>query len=524
MPVPRRRHPDKACFAWPTPPTVADAPPPETRAGDRPQGGIGRAAAKGVMFSTLCGIAERLIGFLSLAVVVRLMTVEEAGIAMLAASTFDVILVVSTTGFGDRIIQHPTVDRVLNGTTFWLQMLVCSALAAAFFLAAPAIALLFDAPRIVPLLQVMAALIVTRAIPIVPSALLARSMHYGVLTVGTLVTSIFSAAAGIGTALAGYPIWALVAQFTASSVTYSVFAFVAARWLPPLAFSRREAWRTLTFAAPLLASGTMTALSAQASTLMIGAWLPIERVAFYRVAARLFEVLGQILIAPVQRVLLATFSALRDDRARAEEAFLSLLRVLTAVAFGAYALAGAQGVDVMRILFGPIWGESGPILGLLAIGVVGLVPRSFVNAALTAVGRTRLVLAYTAVTTVAIVATVAIASPHGVLAVAGAQSALLVATVPLSLLAFRAAFGIAPAAVLRTMPVPLLAAAVAAAASFALTAQLAHLHIFLRAPLVGLAGGAAFAAAHFGFSPRGTMRTLRAVLALRRRGQPIAPR
>jgi PST family polysaccharide transporter len=500
---------------------VADAPPPRD---GRPQGGIGRTAAKGVVWTTLGGVAERLIGFVALAVVVRLMTIEEAGIAMLAASTFDVILVVSTTGYGDRIIQGPKVDRVLNGTIFWLQMLVCGTLAVAFFLAAPAIARLFAEPRIVPLLQVMAGLIITRAIPIVPAALLARSMRYGLLTIGSLVSGVFSAAAGIVIALAGYPLWALVAQFIASSVSYAVFACIAARWLPPLAFSVREAWRTLKFGAPLFAAGSMTALSAQASTLMIGAWLPIEAVAFYRVAARLFEVMSQVLILPVQRVLLATFSALGGDRARIEEAFLNLLRVLLAVAFAAYALAAAQGVDLMRILFGPAWGESGPILGVLAVGVIGLVPRIFVNPSLTAVGRTQAVLAYTSVVTAAIVAAVAVASPHGVLAVAAAQSAVLVATLPMSLLAFRAAFGIAPLAVLRTLPVPLLAALAAAAASAALSAHLPGLHMLLRVPAAGMAGAALFVAAHFAIAPRRTMTTLRAIMALRRRDQPMAPR
>jgi O-antigen/teichoic acid export membrane protein len=494
----------------------------------RPQGGIGRAAATGVMWTTLGGVFERLIGFFSLAVVVRLMSIEEAGIAMLAASTFDVILVVSTTGFGERIIQNPTIDRVLQGTVFWLKIGVCALLAVLFYLLAIPISRLFDEPRIVPLLQVMSVLIVTRAVPIVPSALMARAMDYRRLTIGTFVTSIASALAGIGVALAGYPIWALVGQFLASSIVYTVVAFSLVRWLPPLAFSPREAWRTITFAAPLLASGSMTALSAQASTLMIGASLPIEAVAFYRLAARLFEVLGQILILPVQRVLLATFSLLRGDPVRVEEAFLNLLRVLAAVAFGVYALVAAQGPDVMRLLFGPVWGPSGEILAVLAIGVVGLVARSFVNAALTAVERTRLVLLYTLVVTVGVVAVVFVASQYSVLAVAAAQSGLLVATLPLSLLAFHLAFRISPLAVAGCLPLPLLAAAAGAAASFFAARYLAEAWgagpLVVRVGAAGLAGAAAFAATHLALGPRRTMCTIRAVLAIvRRRGGNGAP-
>ena len=497
---------------------MADPPPPSSPVGDRPQAGIGRAAAKGVLWSTLGGVAERLVGFLSLAIVVRLMTIEEAGIAMLAASTFDVILVVSTTGFGERIIQNPTADRALQGTVFWLKMIVCSTLAVVFFAAAGPISRIFGEPRIVPLLQVMALLIVTRAIPIVPAALLARSMNYGWLTLGTLITSVASAAAGIAVAVAGFPIWALVAQFIASSVVYTIFAFICARWLPPLRFDAREAWLTIKFGMPLLASASMSALSSQASTLLIGASQPIGAVALYRIAARLFEVMSQIIVLPVQRVLLTTFSALHGDRDRIEDAFLNLLRVVAAIAFAAYALVAAQGEAIMAILFGRDWAPSGVILAILAVGVLGLVPRAFVNASLTSVARTRLVLAYTIVVTIAVVSVVSVASGFSVTAVAAAQSSVLVATLPLSLLAFHLAFRIAPWRVLGCMGLPVIAALAAAAASEAAATQMAHawphLHLILRVIAVGVVGAVAFAATHLVVGPRRTLQTVRGVLAL----------
>lgn len=497
---------------------MADPPPPAHAVGDRPRGGIGRAAAKGVLWSTIGGVAERLIGFLALAVVVRLMTIEEAGIAMLAASTFDVILVVSTTGFGERIIQNPTADRTLQGTIFWLSMAVCGTLAVAFFAAASPIAGLFGEPRIVPLLQVMALLIVTRAIPIVPAALMARSMDYGRLTIGTLITSAASAVAGIAVAAAGFPIWALVGQFVASSVVYTIFAFIAARWLPPLRFDVREAWLTIRFGVPLLASASMTALSAQASTLMIGASQPIGAVALFRIAARLFEVLGQIIVLPVQRVLLTTFTALHGEKDRIQDAFLGLMRVMAAIAFATYALVGAQGEAIMGILFGRDWASSGAILAILAGGVVGLVPRAFVNASLTAVARTRLVLLYTVVVTVAVVAGVAIASRYSVHAVAATQSAVLVATLPLSLLAFRVSFGIAAWRVVGCIALPLVAALAAAGASIVATSQIVGawpaLPVFLRVVAVGLAGAVAFVVAHLVAGPRRTLQTARALAAL----------
>lgn len=493
---------------------------PPLQIGERPQGAIGRTAARGVMLFSLSGIAERLIGFVALAVVVRLMTVEEAGIAMLAASVFDVILVVSTTGFGERLIQAPAINRLLVGTVFWLKIAVCAALAIAFFLGAGMLARLFAEPRVTPLLQAMSVLIVMRCLAIVPAALLSRGMRYGTITFAALASSLASAAAGIAIALAGYPMWALVAQFSASSVVFSVLMFAFTRWRPPLLFSPAEAAASLRFGLPLLGSATLNALTNQVSTLMIGAALPIEQVAFFRLAARLYDVMSQMLVAPVQRVMLSTLSTLRGDRTRSQEAFLNMLRVLAAVAFAAYGLAAAQAWDLMAILFGARFAEAGGIFALLAIGVVGLVGRSFVSSALTSSGRTQLVLLYTALLTLAMVIVVAIAAPHGVLVVAAAKAALLVATVPLSVLALSLSLGIGGLRLVGCLGHPLAASLPAVAASYLLSAHLATtlpgLPMLARLGVAGAAGAIVFVLAHFLIGPRRTRRTVEAVIALAR--------
>jgi O-antigen/teichoic acid export membrane protein len=501
---------------------------PERSLPDRPQGGVGRAAARGVMLISLGGILERLIGFAALAVVVRLMTVEEAGIAMLAASVFDVILVVSTTGFGERLIQSSSADRTLQGTVFWLKMALCSALAVAFLAASEAIAGLFGEPRIVPLLQAMSGLIVLRALGIVPAALLSRRMRYDLIVAAVLAGSVCSAASGIIVALAGYPIWALVAQFVASSVVFSIIVAIGARWTPVLAFSLAEARSTIAFSSPLLASATLNALSSQASTLMIGVVLPIEQVAVYRIAARLFEVMGQTIVAPVQRVLLTTLSALRSERARMIDALLKMVQVLCAGAFCVFALVGAQGSAVMSVLFGPVWAPSGQVLTLLVFGVVGLIARAFVTTSLAAVGRTRLVLLFTAISLAASLAAVAIAVRFDVRAVAVAQSGVMIATLPVAALMLRQGLGVPVRQTLATVPQPLLAALAGAAASWFLARWLheaaAFVPLIVRMGGAGLVGLIVFAAAHFALGPRRTRETLRAVRALvTRRGPAAAP-
>lgn len=492
---------------------------------DRRRGGVGRAAAKGVAWNTLGSVGDRLIGFVALAIVVRLMRVDEAGVVMLATTLFELVMVVSQAGFGDRVIQHPAPDRRLIGTVYWTHMGLCAVAMALFFLAAPGVAALFGEPRLVPLLQVMSALLVTRAIANLPSALLAREMKFRAFTLAGMAAGLTGAAGGIGVALAGHPMWAVTVQLLVASLVFPALIFRAARWLPPLCFSGTEAWRTLGFALPLVGSAALTNAAQQVSTLLIGFFLPIEQVAVFRLAARLFDVMSHMLVLPVQRVLLTSFARMHHDRARLTDAFLNLLRVTAALACGAYGLVAGQGTAVMSILFGPAWSASGLVLALLALGAPGLVMRAFAAPSLVTVGRTRMVLAFTVATTLVLMALVSLATQSSVEAVAAAQTLTLWLTVPLSLWAFHLAFRVPRREALLTLPQPVLAGLAGAGASFAAAAFLARgwpeAPLLARTFAAGVPGAAAFVAAHFAAGPRRTLSTLRAVLALVRR--PPAP-
>lgn len=488
-----------------------------------PRGGIGRAAAKGVAWNTLGSVGDRLIGFIALAVVVRLMRVDEAGVVMLASTIFELVMVVSQSGFGERVIQHPDPDRRLVGTVYWTHMALCAVAMVLFFLAAPHLAVLFEEPRLVPLLQVMSALLVTRALANMPSALLAREMRYRALTLSGTGASLAGAVGGIGIAFAGYPMWAVTVQLLVASLIFPVLIFRASRWWPPLAFSLAECRLTLGFALPLVGSAGLTNAAQQVSTLLIGFFLPIEQVAIFRLASRLFDVMSHLLVLPVQRVLLAAFGRMRHDRARLTEAFLNLLRVTAALACGVYGLVAGQGTAVMSILFGHVWAPSGIILALLALGAPGLVMRSFANPSLVTVGRTRLVLAFTLAITLVLMLLVGAATQHSVEAVALAQTTTLLLSVPLSLWACSLAFGIPPATALATLPQPAIAGLAAAAASFAAAAWLGRAwpegSLLLRVLAAGVPGGLAFAVVHVATGPRRTMATLRALMKLVRRGE-----
>jgi O-antigen/teichoic acid export membrane protein len=499
----------------------AEAPVPPTQ-------GIGRTAVGGVAWNLGGQVLDRILGFIAFAIVVRLLTVELAGVVMLAASAIDMVAVLAFAGVGDRIIQHHAPDRRMLSTAFWLQMGMTLVLVAGLSLGAGGIASLLGEQRIVPLLHVLALVLLPQAAAIVPSSILARRLRFRDLSLCSLGSSFLSAGAGITVALAGEPFWALVVQRMTATVVFMALVFWLTRWRPDAVFDRAIAGETLRFTLPLMGSALTQSVHTHASPVLIGAFLPIEAVAYYRVAARLADVVWQFSLGPITRVFLSVFSVLRADRERARRAFLNILTVVACVTYASYAIIAGTGPEVMTLLFGPEWALSGQVFTLMACAAITMPLGAFVGPALTAAGRTRLVFLFHLASLSAMLATVPIAAQFGLFAVLYTAIGRSVLLSPLPFFALFLAFGVTAPGLLAVLATPI-AAAIAGGlvADQVIALVLPHLgttRLALPAAilLAWAAGGTVFLVVQGALAYRRSREVVTMLLAMLRRGGTAA--
>jgi PST family polysaccharide transporter len=483
-----------------------------------PAGGIGRAAVGGVAWNLGSHVLDKLIGFAAFAFVVRLLTVELAGVVMLAVAAIDIVAVLAFSGIGSRIIQHHAPDQRLTSTAFWVQVSAMLLLMAGIQLGAGTAGRLLDEPRIVPLLHALSFVLLPQGVAIIPSSLLSRALRYRELSLCALASSSLGALGGVIVALAGHPFWALVTQRFVASIAFAVLSFVVSGWRPALVFDGPLAGETIRFAAPLMGSALTVSMHAQATTLIVGAFLPVEVVAFYRVATRLSEVLFQFSLGPVTRVFLSVFSLLRADRDRARRAFLNVLAVVAFVTFGAYGLVSGTASSVMVMLFGPAWAPAGPVFVLIALASVTLPLTAFISPALTAAGRTNLVFLFHLTNLLALLATVFAAVPFGLDAVLYTAIGRSLALAPLPFLALRAAFGLGPLQLLPVLLPPLSAALVAGVAGHGVLPMLLTLPLPLAIGLAWMAAGVVLIAVQVALAWRRSREIVRMLSGMLRQG------
>ncbi len=384
-------------------------------------------------------------------VLARLLAPEQFGIVAFAAIFIDVARVASSGGMVDILVERPEWNETTAASAFWASLgfgLLASLLLGGF--AAP-LAYRFYDPLFGLVLAALAPLPIIDALATVPMARLKRDFRYRAIAARGSAMSLLGGLVGIGLALAGMGVWALVISKLVGVALATMIIWASAGWSPAARPKRAALRAILPPSLHLLGSQLMAQLNTQAVGLLIGAFLGPAALAHFRVGARLFTLLASLLITPLQSAAISLFSRLDDRAAQIGPAYLRLTRACSLVAAPAYLGVAALGPDLVALLFGPQWGLAGHVVSLTGLTVGAAILIYFLAPALTAAGRPDMVLKTWSAALAGNIAMAAAMLPFGLVAVAGGQALRPYLTLPLALAMLKRQVGIRPGAILAAL-------------------------------------------------------------------------
>jgi PST family polysaccharide transporter len=271
--------------------------------------------------------------------------------------------------------------------------------------------------------------------------------------VRTVVASLVSGLIGIVMAFQGFGVWALVANRLVAALLQTIVIWRATFWRPRLIFSGTAFREMFGFGIHLLGARLLGHLNGRVPEFVIGFFLGTVALAFYRVGARTLNFLVQSTIQPLQTTALSALSRLPDAHA-VSNGYIRLTRATALVSFPVFLGAAAVAPDFILVCFGEKWGPSAPIMTALALVVAPATLVYFADPALTAVGRTKLILvsslARIMLSTVVALATVT----FGSVAVAAGQTARAHVTTPVTLLMLSRGIGLPVKEAVRNLVAP----------------------------------------------------------------------
>lgn len=285
----------------------------------------------------------------------RLLAPDDFGALAIMLVFVNVGGVVAQSGLNIALVQAADTGEADFSTVFWMSLAVSVALYALVFFFAPTVAAFYGMEHLAWPLRALALVLIVNAYSAVQVAWVQRSLDFRKSFTATITSILASGVLGIGAAVLGAGLWALVVQ----QLTYQVVnCFVlAARipWRPRVVFDVRRAGKLFGFGWRLLASGLLDTGYQSLSDLIIGKQFSAVQLGLVSQGKKYPQAIGSMLDGTIQPVMLSAASRVQDDRARVKRLVRRALKTSMYLVTPCMTLFAVIAVPTVRLLLGQQW-------------------------------------------------------------------------------------------------------------------------------------------------------------------------
>ncbi len=305
-----------------------------------------------------------------LVLLTRLLAPADFGLLSAGLVVVAVSLNFSQLGLGPAVVQRPALEPRHLSTAFVASTGFGILIAVGVWWAAPLIARFFRMEPLVPVVRALGLLFPIVGLGTVPESLLQRELRFRVLANRDVVSyGLGYGAVGIGLALLGWGVWALVAAQLTQAVLRTAILFRAA---PPF-LRARPTWTSflelMGYGAGQSAARLGMITANQADNLVVGRWLGAVPLGEYSRAFQLVSVPATLLGDVVDKVLFPTMARVQDDRRRLATAYLEGTALLALVTLPASVVAAILAPDLVAVAFGSRWSGIVAPFQVLVLGM-----------------------------------------------------------------------------------------------------------------------------------------------------------
>lgn len=329
---------------------------------------LGRRAVEGAAWITLDTMGMQALSLVVFAILARLLTPHDFGLASIAYVLVNSCKIVLFDGLATAIARKAEGSAVEYSTAFWLTVAIAAISVATLQALSFKIDALFGIAGLASMLRIMSLMLLAQGIARTQEVWLSRHFMYRTLAVRSLFGAVLGGAVGVGLAVEGYGAWALALQQVLTSVFAFALLWFTCPWRPARVFSRSAASEILRFCLGTSGSSLIYALNNSFDTMLIGAFFGPASAGLYNVAKRLRMALQMVAAAPVNGIALPALAEVQGDQPRFVKVLLTAITIVLAVCGPLFLGAAVISHDIIVLVFGPQWSTAAPLFQWLAVG------------------------------------------------------------------------------------------------------------------------------------------------------------
>lgn len=249
-------------------------------------------------------------------VLARILAPEHYGIISIVTVFISIGDALVVGGFGNALVQKKDATDQDFDSICWVSMGVSLIIYILLFFGAPLVAAFYEEAALIAIIRVMGLKFVFSAFNSVQQAYVQKRMLFKKFFFATLGGSLASSVVGIGMALSGFGVWALVGQYLTKSVMDTVVMFCIIRWKPKLRIcwkSVRELWG---FGAKVLGATLVYTVRDNIRTLLVGKRFTTEDLAYYNQGQKFPSLVVVDIVSSLEKVL---YPALAEKQTETEK-------------------------------------------------------------------------------------------------------------------------------------------------------------------------------------------------------------
>ena len=332
-------------------------------------GNVRKLATRGVgatLLSGATGVAIQIVATVALA---RLLTPKDFGLVIMVTTFSLLFLNFGLNGFTEAIVQREVIDETLASNLFWINVGGSTVLAIGFAATGPLLARLYGDSRVTGVAEAMALTIFLTGPQVIHLGLLKRAMRFSVVSANDMLARALSVAVSVLMALLGWRYWALVGGAIASSASTCLGAWILCRWTPNLPRRAGGTGSAVRFSVHTYGRFATGYFTNNLDNFLVGWRLGATPLGFYKKAYDLFVLSSGQLATGLTIVAVSALSRLQRDAAQYKRYLLTALGVMAFVGMGISGDLTLVGKDLVLVLLGPRWSESGRLFTIFAPGI-----------------------------------------------------------------------------------------------------------------------------------------------------------
>lgn len=324
-------------------------------------------AIKGGFWVFAVRVISRILSFLRLVILARLLVPEDFGLMGIALLSLATLETFSETGFQQALIQKKkNIEEYLN--TAWTTQILRGIILfiILFSLASYAVAF-FNAPLARPIIQIISLSLLVQAFTNVGIVYFQKELEFNKQFIYELGGTLADFMVAIVAASILRSVWALVFGFLAGSIARLIASYFIHPWRPRLDFDLVKAKELFGFGKWIFGSSILIFLVTQGDDILVGRLLGVVALGFYQMAYKVSNLPATEITHVISQVTFPAYSKLQNNMPKLREAYLNVLRLTTFLSFPIAGLIFALAPDFTKIFLGEKWLPMVPAMQVLAL-------------------------------------------------------------------------------------------------------------------------------------------------------------